>query len=229
MTGGHRLEPKRCFCFDPCGFSVACWPHRLSGTVQTPMPQSCHQSHRHSSSGGPSCMHEFKKKISSTFDSNLWSCVVCLMDTVVSRLDDRGMASVCVCDWSHMFNSCWTMQPIPLFIDWKLILLRASFMLHCVRVNSIARHHGLVIALHALGDFYTLDVCCSLCLPLQKVKASPEICCSVIKKPPILHLQMLYCPEDQLRWFYFMQCEFYMLLIGTHLRHPKVWFHICCF
>lgn len=123
--------------------------------------------------------------------------MVCLMDTVVSRLDDRGMASVCVCDWSHMFNSCWTMQPIPLFIDWKLILLRASFMLHCVRVNSIARHHSLVIALHALGDFYMLDVCCSLCLPLQK--ASPEICCSVIKKTPILHLQMLYLPEDQLR------------------------------
>lgn len=202
MTGGHRLELKRYFCFDPCSFSVACWPHRLSGTVRTAMPQSCRQSRRHSNSGGlHACMSLKKKK------EHFWFKFVKLHGVFYGHSSLQagwpGMASVCVCDWSHMFNSCWTMHPIPLFIDWKLILLRASFMLHCMRVNSIVRHHGLVIALHCPRWF--LYVGCLL-LPVFTL-TSPEICCSVIKKTPIHHLQMLYCPEDHLRWVYFMQCN----------------------
>lgn len=41
-------------------------------------------------------------------------------------------------------------------------------------VNSIVGHHGLVIPLLALGDFYMLDVCCSLRFPFTEAILFPS-------------------------------------------------------
>lgn len=158
------------------------------------------------------------KTLTYSWRFDLWSWMASLMYTVVSWLDDQGNASVCICDWSHMFNSRWT-TPANSPVYWLETDTFKGFIHATLReVNSIAGHHGFGHSPSRPGWFLHVGR-----LPLSAFSLHRSH--SVPQRSATYSSGSSTCPEGRSSWFYFIQCEFNTLLIGICYT-PNVRFHM---